>query len=187
MIKSKTKTIGALTILLMLSASHLSVNYTFAENEENQVPKAEFRTILTEKIVDGKLQVSHYTLSDDLSEEDLKRMLSFEGQMSWAYVKFKAYQSGIVLFDGKVSKIGEDIWKISIRDQVSEGNLKYKVVFSGKIAETDGENVAVVALMNSIMKDPEISQKIRLMETGETAKNVEKSNGSHMEFRNYYR
>lgn len=187
MIKSKTRTVGVLTILLMLSASHLSVNYTFAENEEIQIQKTEFRTILTEKVVDGKLEVYHYTLSDEISDEELKRILSIEGQMSWAYVKFKAYQSGIVLFDGKVSSIGEDIWKISIKDQVSDEDLNYKVVFSGKIAETEEENVAAVSLMNSMMKNPEAAQKIRLVETGENIRNSEKSFDFYQEFRNYNR
>ncbi len=64
----------------------------------------------TEKVVDGKLQVHHCVLPENVSEIGLKRMLSFDGQMSWAYVNYKAYQSGIVLFDGKASKMGENLW-----------------------------------------------------------------------------
>jgi hypothetical protein len=88
--------------------------------------------------VNGKLEVRQYVLPEEISEADLKRTLSFEGQMSWAYVNFKAYQSGIVLFDGKASKMGENLCEISIQDDYSlDDELVYKVVFSGKIAETD--------------------------------------------------
>ena len=55
MIKSQIRIIGALAIILMLGASPLSVTYSFAENESNQVENREFRAILTEKVVDGKL------------------------------------------------------------------------------------------------------------------------------------
>ena len=41
-------------------------------------------------------------------------MLSLEGQISgWTYMNHKAYHSGIVLFDGKASRIGENLWEIS--------------------------------------------------------------------------
>ena len=34
------------------------------------------------------------------------------GQTSgWAYVNYKAYNSGIVLFDGKASKVGDNLWR----------------------------------------------------------------------------
>ena len=92
----------------MLGASPLSVTYSFAENESNQVENREFRAILTEKVVDGKLQVRQYSLPEEFSEDDLKRILSFDGQISWAYVNYKMYQLGIILFHGKVSKIGEN-------------------------------------------------------------------------------
>ena len=71
MVKSQLRIIGALAILLMLGASPLSVNYSFAENDENQEQNRELRGILTEKVIDGKLQVNHYALPEDLSDEDL--------------------------------------------------------------------------------------------------------------------
>lgn len=182
MVKSQFRIIGALSILLMLGASPLSVNYAFAEIEENQVQNGELRAILTEKVVDGKLLVHHYSLPEDLSDEDLKRMLSFDGQMSWGYVNYKAYQSGIVIFDGKASKIDGNLWKISIED-ASNGNLVYKVVFSGKIVETK-ENEFAISFMNSMIKNLETSQNVRLLENVDSPINSEKSNGSNQEFRN---
>jgi hypothetical protein len=182
MVKSQFRIIGALSILLMLGASPLSVNYAFAENEENQVQNGELRAILTEKVVDGKLLVHHYSLPEDLSDEDLKRMLSFDGQMSWGYVNYKAYQSGIVIFDGKASKIDGNLWKISIED-ASNGNLVYKVVFSGKIVETK-ENEFAISFMNSMIKNLETSQNVRLLENVDSPINSEKSNGYHHFFFN---
>jgi len=137
MAKSQIRTIGALVILLMLCASSLSVNYSFAESEGNQ-EENRAQSNSDRKVVNGKLEVRQYVLPEEISEADLKRTLSFEGQISWAYVNFKAYQSGIVLFDGKASKMGENLWEISIQDDYSlDDELVYKVVFSGKIAETD--------------------------------------------------
>ena len=183
MVKSQFRIIGALAILLMLGASPLSVNYAFADNEENQVQNRELRAILTEKIVDGKLQVHHYALPEDLSDEDLKRMLSFDDQMSWAYVNYKAYQSGIVIFDGKASKSGENQWEISIED-VPNGKIIYKVVFSGKIVETKEENEFAISFMNSMIKNLETAQNIRLLENVDSAINSEKPIGSNQEFKN---
>ena len=167
----------------MLGASPLSVTYSFAENESNQLENREFRAILTEKVVDGKLQVHQYSLPEEFSEEDLKRMLLSDGQISWAYVNYKMYQSGIILFDGKVSNIGENLWEISIEDD-SNKDLSYKIVFSGKIAETDEENGFAISFMNSIVKNPETAQNVKLLQIGESIINSEKSINSNQEFRN---
>ena len=183
MIKSQIRIIGSLAILLMLSASPLSVTYSFAENESNQVENREFRAILTEKVVDGKLEVRQYSLPEEFSEDDLKRMLSFDGQISWAYVNYKMYQSGIILFDGKVSKIDENLWEISIEND-SNKDLSYKIVFSGKIAETNEEGGFAISFMNSIIKNPETAQNVKLLQIGESILNSEKSIDSNQEFRN---
>jgi len=167
----------------MLGASPLSVTYSFAENESNQVENREFRVILTEKVVNGKLEVRQYSLPEGFSEDDLKRMLSFDGQISLAYVNYKMYQSGIILFDGKVSKIGENLWKISIEDD-SNKVLSYKIIFSGKIAETNEENIFAISFMNSIVKNSEMTQNIKLLQVGESVINSEKSISSNQEFRN---
>jgi len=224
MIKSHNRTIGVITILLMLGASPLSVTYSFADLEEYQKdekrqnnPEVEKNThevrleaILTEKVVNGKLEVRHYALPDDITEEDMQRMLSFEGQTSgWAYVNYKAYHSGIVLFDGKASKVGENLWEISTNgvsilgerqfdlessgksndshvvmyETVSDEDLSYRVVFSGKVTETDEENVIAMSFMNSGL-NPEIDQNIKFLQIGELTIKSEKSINSNQELRN---
>jgi hypothetical protein len=198
--KSHNRSIGVIAILLMLGASPLSVTYSFADSEDNQ--EAMFGEILTEKIVNGKLEVQHYALPDDVTEEDMQRMVSFEGQTSsWAYVNYKAYHSGIILFDGKASKVGENLWEISTNGMINLGerqfdlklsgksngshalmyetasdeNLNYRVVFSGKVSETDEGNIIAISFMNSGLKNPEI---------GEQTIKSEKSISSNQEFRN---
>ncbi len=58
--KSHNKTIGVIAVFLMLGASPLSVTYSFADIQDNQ--KERIGVILTEEVVNGKLQVRHYTL-----------------------------------------------------------------------------------------------------------------------------
>jgi hypothetical protein len=186
MVKSQIRIIGVFVILLMLGASPISVIYSFAENENVQEENRELKVILTEKVVDGKLEVRQYVLPEEISEVDLKRMLSFDDQVSWAYVNYKMYQSGIILFDGKASKIGENLWGISIKSESNE-NLSFKIVFSGKMGEMGEENEFVISLMNSVIKNPEIVQNIRLLQIGESVMNSERTNGSNQEFRNSYR
>lgn len=180
MVKFQIRNIEAVAILLMLAASPLSVTYAFGENVGNP---EEFRAILTEKVVDGKLKVNHYALPDGISEDDLQRTLSIDGQMSWAYVNYKSYNAGIVLFDGKASKVGENLWEISIVEDVLDEEVIFQVIFSGKTAESD-DNVFAVSLMNSIIKNPETAQSLRLLQTGEPIINSENSIGFNQEFRN---
>ena len=181
------------------------------ERKTENSKKERLEAILTEKIVNGKLEVQHYVLPDDITEEDMHRMLSFEGQTSgWAYVNYKAYHPGIVLFDGKVSRIGENLWEISINGVLNLGerqfdlevsgksngshvvmygtasdeDFSYQVIFSGKVAEIYEENIFAISLMNSGLKNPEMSQNIKLLQIGELTINSEKSIGSNQEFRN---
>ncbi len=179
MVKYQIQNFEAIVILLMLAASPLSVTYVFGQNDDKP---DEFRAILTEKVIDGKLEVNHYALPNSLSDADLQRTLSIDGQISWAYVNYKSYNAGIVLFDGKVSKFGENLWKISIDEEIS-----FKVVFSGKITESDKENVIAVSLMNSVIKNPETSQSLKLSQIGESIINSENSMGSNQEFKNSFR
>lgn len=214
------RTIGAIIILLMLSTSPISVDYSFADIEDYKVDKNENNTrngqkellkaILTEKIVDGKLKVQHYALPEDTTDEDMHRMLSFEDHASsWAYVNFKTYKSGIVLFDGKASKVGEDLWEISsngvlrigeeqsdlnldgkingsniiMHRSVSNEDLSYRIIFSGKIANTDKENAYVISFMNSGGENPKIDQNVDFLQIGELAIKSEKPIDSNQEFR----
>ena len=139
--------------------------------------------ILTEKVVNGELEVRQYVLPEEISETDLKRMVSFDGQISWAYVNYKMYQSGIILFDGKISKIGENLWGISTEDESNE-NLSFKIVFSGKNGETNKENEFVISLMNSVIKNPETVQNVKLLQIGESevqAQNVQMAQTKNLE------
>ncbi len=163
----------------MLFSSTLSVNYSFAESKEIQegknklensenIKKERLWTILTEKVVNGKLKVQHYALPTNLSEEDMHRELTLDGKTTgWAYVNYKAYHSGIVLFDGKASKLGENLWEISsndisnfrenqfdleligksndsvkvIQETALDKELNFRIIFTGKLAETNQEDV----------------------------------------------
>jgi hypothetical protein len=181
MVKYQIRNFKAVAILLMLAASPLSVTYAFGENNGNP---EELRAILTEKVVDGKLKVNHYALPDGLSEADLQRTLSIEGQMSWAYVNYESYNAGIVLFDGKASKLGENLWEISMDEDILDEEISFQVVFSGKTTESDEENVFAVSLVNSMIKNPETDQSLRLLQIGEPINN---SIDSNQEYRNLIR
>ena len=205
--KIQKRSLGAILILLMLGTSPISITYSFAEIDPIQVKKEQNysqihedldqKIILTEQIVDGKLEVRQYSLPKDATEEDLQRRLSFDGQTSnWVYVNSKAYHSGIVLFDGKVSKVGDNLWRISIietdlrekhhdleyakkfdRTHQSESfeELDYRVVFSGKIAETEDQSMFAINLMNAGLKNTEMGQNIKNIQFMEMAMNLEKS------------
>lgn len=224
MVKSKNRVIGVIAILLMLGASPLSVTYSFADIEDYKVnekqqnnikaeestQKKRLDTILTERVVNGKLEVRHYALPDDITEEDMQRTLSVEGQASsWAYVNYKVYHSGIILFDGKASKVGENLWGIStngmlnlvdgqfnlelsgksndsytvMHEIASDEGLNYRIIFSGKIVEIDEENEIVISFMNFIQKNPEWGQNIKFLQIGELNINSEKPIISTQEFR----
>jgi len=85
----------------------------------------------------------------------LQRRISIEGQTSsWAYVNYQVYNSGIIIFDGKASKVGDNLCEISTNDvidkTVPDEDLSYRVVFSGKSVETDEENVIAISFMNLV-------------------------------------
>ncbi|MFB5612860.1 MAG: hypothetical protein ACE5RL_06110, partial [Nitrosarchaeum sp.] len=162
--------------------------------------------ILTEKMVNGKLQVQRYVLPDDTSKEDMQRMLSFEGSIGWAYVNYKAYNAGITLFDGKAIKVGQDLWKIStdgilhldenkfglelsgktngsqvmIHGTSSDEDLSYRVIFSGKITETDNDDIFEVFFNSGT--NSEMGQNIKFLQIGDA--NFKKTVDSNQEFRN---
>lgn len=185
----------------MLGTSQLSVTYAFADTKDDQDKMIEnngnilkntqnekFEVILTEKIVNGKLEVQHYALPNNISSEYMQRS-SFEGQISsWAYVNYDVYHSGIVLFDGKALRVGENLWRISVNDvlNLEEGyfdlklnektnkftsveaenildmDLSYRVIFSGKVGKIGEESVFVTFFMGLDFKNPEISQNVKL-------------------------
>jgi len=220
-IKFQKRTILGIVILFMLGASPLSVTYSFGEdyqvengkdiqNPEKIIKKGRLSVILTEKIVNGRLEVQHYSVPEGLSEEDKQRMISFVGETSgWAYVNYKAYHAGIILFDGKATKVGENIWQISTNDMLKAGDsefnlqfsekyrdldiemndsaldkvLSYKVIFSGKITEMDQEDVLITSFINSGLNS-ETSQNIKFSPIVDTTINSEKSIVDNQDFRN---
>jgi hypothetical protein len=189
----------------MLSTAPLGVSYSYAEMEENleleEIQNDQnllensnpdrIRTILTEKVVNGKLEVIELILPKDTTDEDINRILSLEGTSGWSFINFQEYHSGIVLFDGKVSKVGEKYWKVSIhgtldlskgalnlhlsgksdnsnpeiRENSFNEDLDYRVIFSGKMEESGKENIFEIAFMNST-QIPETSQNIKLLQFG---------------------
>ena len=205
----------------MLFTSTLSVNYSFAEPEDNhkenkaKIPKNTQKdrlwAILTEKVVNGKLEVQRYALPVDLSEEDLHRMVSFEGKTTgWAYVNYKAYHSGIVLFDGKASKIGENLWNISTKgiqnlgemnydlklsgksndsdvimsETVSDEDISFKIIFTGKLAETNQEDALSISITIFALKNSMIDQNINHVQTVGFNSNSNESGNSNQELIN---
>lgn len=219
MIKFQNRTIIGIIILFMLGASPLSVIYSFGEDYQiengkdtqnigKNFKKGRLSIILTEKVVNERLEVQHHIVPKILSE-DKQRMLLFENEiLGWAYVNYKAYHAGITIFDGKATKVGENIWQIStdnipkiednefgsefseehsnyevINDSGSEMDLSYKVIFSGKTTETDHEDVLIDSFINSGLNS-EVSQNIRFSQIGDMATNSEKSIVSNRDFIN---
>ena len=167
----------------MLGTSPLSVSYSFADLEENNsnlLENERLGMILTEKVVNGKLKIQQYSLPDKFSDDDMKRIPSFDEQpSSWAYVNYKTLHSGIVLYDGKASKIGENQLEISndfLEDsqsrlgipekaENSEKELSYKVIFSGNIVNSDLESEKIIYIVNSIFF-PELTQNMKFLDYG---------------------
>jgi len=217
MIKLLPRTIRGIIAILMLCASPISITYSFADMEDSQnelkvlknTENERLDGILVEKMIDGNLKVRHYALPDEFSKKDIQKMLSFDEEISWAYVNYKAYHSGIVLFDGKASKISNDLLEIStngtlnlakiqadlelseksdnfnvkIPSAVASEELSYKVIFSGKIGEPPTDNTFLVSYINSILI-PEMAQNMKLPHIGDQAMNSEKLIDSNQEIRN---
>ncbi len=216
MIKLQPRTIRGIIVLWMLCASPISVTYSFADMEDDQnelkilknTENERLDGILVEKMIDGNLKVRHYALTDEFSKKDIQKMLSFDEEISWAYVNYKAYHSGIVLFDGKAPKISNDLLEIStngtlnlakiqsdlelseksdnfneISDVTSSEDLSYKIIFSGKIGEPSEENTFLVSYINSIVI-PETAQNINIRHIGDQVINSGEIMDSHQEIRN---
>jgi len=180
----------------MLGTSPLSVSYSFAdfgENDSELLKNKRLGVILTEKVVNGKLQIQQYALPDEFSDNDKQRMVSFEEESSsWAYVNYNALHSGIVLYDGKASKIGNnqleistdfledsqsglEISKNSHRIENSQKELSYKVIFSGNIVNSDLESEKILYFVNSIFF-PELAQNMKFLDFGEDLKKMDLAN-----------
>jgi hypothetical protein len=216
MVKLQPRTIRGVIVLWMLCASPISVTYSFADIEDGQnelkilknTENERLDGILVEKMIDGDLKVRHYALTDEFSKKDIQKMLSFDEEISWAYVNYKAYHSGIVLFDGKAPKISNDLLEIStngtlnlakiqsdlelseksdnfneIHGVASSEDLSYKIIFSGKIGEPYEENTFLVSYINSMVIH-EMAQNINILHIEDQAINSEEMMNSHQEIRN---
>ena len=155
-----------IVVLLMLATSSLSATYSFAEPNntqentslENQemknCKKGGLRTILTEKIVDGKLEIQQHTIPNLVTKEEVRKTMQIENQvLNWTLV-CNTYNSGIVLFDGKTSKIKDNFWRdssyigkfvsaewkeqkddISINQKEIVQDYNYQIIFTGNTDE----------------------------------------------------
>jgi hypothetical protein len=194
--KSQKRSFGVIAIFVMLGTSPLSVSYSFAdfgENDSEVLKNKRLGMILTEKVVNGKLQIQQYALPDEFSDNDKQRMVSFEEESSsWAYVNYNALHSGIVLYDGKASKIGENQLEISndfLEDsqsrlgitensqinEDSEKELIYKVIFSGNAVNSDLESEKIIYFVNSIFY-PELTQNMKFLDYGADLEKMDRAN-----------
>ncbi|MFQ5781716.1 MAG: hypothetical protein ACE5GR_01515 [Nitrosopumilus sp.] len=62
--------------------------------------------------------------------------------------------------------------------------LNYRVIFYGKVAETDEQNVFSIYMINSGLKNSEIGKNIKILQFGELTINSEKLISSNQEFKN---
>ena len=118
-------------------------------------------------------------------------MLPFEEEiLGWAYVNYKAYHAEIILFDGKVTKVGENMWQVStdhvhkirdsefgekyddsdkiINDSSSGMDFRYKVMFSGKITETDNKEYVLINSFINFGLNYETIQNVRFSQIVDT-------------------
>ena len=205
MVKSQNQnTRAVLAVIFMLAASPLAVTYAQAEvTDENdqEISKSvkmtrgeKVKAILAERIIDGKLQVRQFDVAEDASSDEIRRALMFEGKTTgWAYVSGKAYNSGIVLFDGKAIKIGERSWDLSSKGQIevagrtldldlkgkahghrvilhgtaTNNDLEYRVVLSGNVAQSGEDDIFAIAFVHAGLKNPESGPNIKLFHLGQ--------------------
>ena len=125
MLNLHRRSIGVV-VLLMLATSSLSATYSFAESSnthentllENQemenCKRGGLGIILTEKIVDGKLEIQQYAIPNLVTKEEIRKIMQVENKtLNWTLV-CNTYNSGIVLFDGKASNVRDNFWRDSL-------------------------------------------------------------------------
>ena len=205
MVKSQNhNTRAVLAVIFMLAASPLAVTYSHAEvsdeNDEEISKSVEMtrgervKAILAERIVDGKLQVRQFDVAENASPDEIRKALMFEGKTTgWAYVSGKAYNSGIVLFDGKAIKIGERSWDLSSKGEIevagrtldldlkgkahghrvilhgtaTNNDLEYRIVLSGNVAQSGEDDIFAIAFVHAGLKNPESGPNIKLFHLGQ--------------------
>ncbi len=174
--KTNFKQIFGIFILYILGASPLAITYSYAEMDmgdlkRDSIQEENWKIIITEKVVNGKLQVKQYTFPKNTSTLDIQRILSLEGENDWVYASHGTYQYGIVLFDGKSSNVdgfstkilsdeGLEFWN---SESFKDKEISYKVIFSGKMVETNVDINSVISIMNLGWKILQLTQNTELV------------------------
>lgn len=174
--KTNFKQIFGIFILYILGASPLAITYSYAEMDmgdlkRDSIQEENWKIIITEKVVNGKLQVKQYTFPKNTSTLDIQRILSLEGENDWVYASHGTYQYGIVLFDGKSSNVdgfstkilsdeGLEFWN---SESFKDKEISYKVIFSGKMVETNVDMNSVISIMNLGWKILQLTQNTELV------------------------
>lgn len=201
MVKSQNHNLRAVIgVIFMLAASPLAVTYVQADITQDDSVESKFeekksaRTILAERIVDGRLQVRHFEVSEDSTSDEIRRALMFDGEThGWAFVNGKAYNSGIVLFNGKAIKVSEHNWKLSSQGTIEVGGqnldldlsgrvtghnvimhgtatndeLQFRIILTGNIAQSGEDNTFVIAFIHAGLKDFENNETIKIYQLGQ--------------------
>jgi len=208
--KSNTKKIlVSFGIIMMLATSPLGVNFTQAEEIDQSEDSASELTkspnlakklgkgVISERIVDGKLNLQYHNFNDNTSFDDLQKFM-MEGETNgWAYVSGKAFKSGIVLYNGKVAKVDDKSWQVTtegtldlggrtldmelsgkvrgshmvLHGTASNDELNYRVVFSGKVVETDENGFFALSFMKADLKDQQTGETIKMVQLGQIVLN----------------
>lgn len=214
MVKSQNHNLNAVIgLIFMLAASPLAVTYAQADTiQDDNSLESKFeerehaKTILAERIVDGKLQVRHFEVSENVSNDEIRRTLMFNGEThGWAYVNAKAYNSGIVLFNGKAIKVSENDWKLSAQGTIEVGErsldldlsgrvhsqnvimygtasndeLQFRIILTGNVAQSGEDNTFAIAFIHAGLKDSENNEMIKLYQLGQVT--FESSDGEKPE------
>lgn len=201
MVKSQNHNLRAVIgVIFMLAASPLAVTYVQADITQDDSVESKFeekksaRTILAERIVDGRLQVRHFEVSEDSTSDEIRRALMFDGEThGWAFVNGKAYNSGIVLFNGKAIKVSEHNWKLSSQGTIEVGGqnleldlsgrvyghnvimhgtatndeLQFRIILTGNIAQSGEDNTFAIAFIHAGLKDSVNNETIKIYQLGQ--------------------
>ena len=187
-------------IVLMLATSPLDVIYTHAEeiqgsdkstsecSKSSKIAKNLGKGVISEEIIDGKLKMTYHNFDQSASFDELQEFMLEDKTNGWAYVSGKAYDSGIVLYNGKVVQTDENTWNVStegiidldgktlnleldgtihgtnvfLKGIASNDEFSYKVVFAGKTIVTDEDEFFGISFMKAELRDPETGQTIRI-------------------------
>ena len=161
----------------MLGTSPLAITYSYAEIDENHpkrgsIQEGNWKVVITEKVINGKLQVKQYTFPKNASALDIQKILSLEGENGWVYARYSTYQYGIVLFDGKspnIDNVGGFSTKVLSADEelhfwnsesVKNKEIIYKVIFSGRMVEANVDTNSVISIMNLGWKILQLPQNV---------------------------